>query len=437
MTNTILCILIFIAFVYILANQKIPNSLLFLLLSPLLILTHLMDAATVWGFFSNSSLHLVMIISVYACLMAVSGFDELIGEAFQHMTRNINGKNRERGLFGLIFVLAAACSTIMANSSVTMAMVPALYGISRKMKISRSKLVLFVIYASTLGGACTLIGTETNIFANAALEEAGITPFAMFDFAWVGIPIAILGGLYMVMFHHLDKSYDDLDDDDDSMPTPKEKTGDMVLIMKRQRLGICLGFFSFIAVLLLNSFDFFKALDINAYAYGYLTIGLLYTAKCFTWKEVIHGFNFDRMFMIVGLLSVIKMITTSSLGDWIAALLERSIGASTSMYFIFTVLFVVTVVITQFMNNLAACGVISPIAITLATTLGADPRAFIMAIAIAAGCGYLTPFASGTNQRMSVFAKSTILDYMRYGWPLIIITYLCALLILPHVFPFF
>ena len=42
----------------------------------------------------------------------------------------------------------------------------------------------------------------------------------MFDFAWVGIPIAILGGIYMVMFHHLNKSYDDLEDADSSMPTP-------------------------------------------------------------------------------------------------------------------------------------------------------------------------------------------------------------------------
>lgn len=328
MLNTILCILISIAFVYILANPKVPNSLLFLLLAPILILTHILDAATVWGFFANNSLHLVMIISVYASLMAVSGFDGQIGETFEHMTRNINGKNRERGLFGIIFVLAALCSTIMANSSVTMAMVPALYGISRRMKISRSKLVLFVIYASTLGGACTLIGTDTNIFANAALEEAGITPFAMFDFAWVGVPIAILGGIYMVLFHHLNKSYDDLEDDDDSMPAPRERTDDMARVMKRQQTGIFLGFFSFILILLLNSFDFFKALDINAYAYGYLTIGLLYVFKCFSWKEVLHGFNFERMFMIVGLLAVIKMITNSSLGSWIALCWSRASAAA-------------------------------------------------------------------------------------------------------------
>ena len=139
-----------------------------------------------------------------------------------------------------------------------------------------------------------------------------------------------------VLFHHLNKSYDDLEDDDDSMPAPRERTDDMARVMKRQQTGIFLGFFSFILILLLNSFDFFKALDINAYAYGYLTIGLLYVFKCFSWKEVLHGFNFERMFMIGGLLAVIKMITNSSLGSWIGALLEQSIGGSTSMYSIFT-----------------------------------------------------------------------------------------------------
>ena len=60
---------------------------------------------------------------------------------------------------------------------------------------------LFVIYASTLGGACTLIGTPTNIYANTALEEAGLSLFGMFDFAWVGIPIFILGGIYMIVMN--------------------------------------------------------------------------------------------------------------------------------------------------------------------------------------------------------------------------------------------
>lgn len=61
---------------------------------------------------------------------------------------------------------------------------------------------------TTLGGACTLIGTPTNVYANTALEEAGLELFGMLDFAWVGLPIFIIGGLYMVIFNRFCPSYD-------------------------------------------------------------------------------------------------------------------------------------------------------------------------------------------------------------------------------------
>ena len=79
----------------------------------------------------------------------------------------------------------------------------------KKNRISLSKLVLFVIFATTLGGAITLIGTPTNVYANTALEEAGLQLFGMLDFAWVGIPIFIVGGLYMIIMNRWCASYDD------------------------------------------------------------------------------------------------------------------------------------------------------------------------------------------------------------------------------------
>lgn len=438
MIKTVLYFLFFGAFCFIIFNKKLSNALLFLLLSPLMVLTGVLEASTVWGFMSNSSVLLMLIIGAYSYLMSVSEFDELIGDAFSNTLNamHLKGKSYERGLYTILFIIVAGFSTVMQNASVCMSMIPALYGISRKMKISRSKLILFAIYASTLGGACTLIGTDTNIYASAALEEAGLTPFSMFDFAWIGVPCAIIGAAYMILFQHRNKAYDDFDDDS-AAPELKEHTPEKLALIKRQRKGICFGFVSFIVVLLLNSFDFFKALNFNPYAYGLLTLALLYVFRFFTFKEVLAGFNFERFFICTGFLAVIKMITSSPLADIIGHTLQRSIGNSTNTYVIFSVMFIVTAILTQFINNFTACGVVAPIAISIATGLGADPRAFVMAIAIAAGCGYLTPFASGTNQRMSVFSHSTIVDYMRYGWPLMVITYVCAVLILPKVFPFF
>ena len=203
--------------------------------------------------------------------------------------------------------------------------------------------------------------------------------------------------------------------------------------------SVAIAFFIFVLGLVLNSFKIVKEVFpyFNAYIIGFLMLSGLYFLHFFEWKTLEKGFKVDYLFTTVGLLAVAKMISSSSIGDLITSFLGSTLSGNTNPYFIQTVFFIMTVIITQFMNNMTACGVIAPIAIALAHSMGADPRAFVMAIAIGAGCGYLTPFASGTNQRMSVFSECTIIDYMRFGWPLVAINYACSIVILPKVFPFF
>jgi di/tricarboxylate transporter len=55
-------------------------------------------------------------------------------------------------------------------------------------------------YMSILGGCCTLIGTSTNLLVNGALKDMGQTPMSMFELAPVGIPLAIAGAAYLVIF---------------------------------------------------------------------------------------------------------------------------------------------------------------------------------------------------------------------------------------------
>ena len=89
------------------------------------------------------------------------------------------------------------------------------------------------------------------------------------------------------------------------------------------------------------------------------------------------------------------------------------------------------------MNKMACAGVLAPVGIALAQHLGADPRAIVMAIAMAATSSYLTPMASGTNQLIMPFTNLKFQDFFKYGWPLLIINFICCVLILPLVFPFF
>jgi di/tricarboxylate transporter len=55
-------------------------------------------------------------------------------------------------------------------------------------------------YAATLGGMCTLIGTSTNLVVSGmVVSQTDLPPLEMFDISWVGVPCAIVGGLYLVL----------------------------------------------------------------------------------------------------------------------------------------------------------------------------------------------------------------------------------------------
>ncbi len=70
---------------------------------------------------------------------------------------------------------------------------------SKKHKISPSKLMLPLSYAAILGGACTLIGTSTNVIVSGLLLQEKGSGLHMFDLAWVGIPCAVVGMLYILL----------------------------------------------------------------------------------------------------------------------------------------------------------------------------------------------------------------------------------------------
>lgn len=63
--------------------------------------------------------------------------------------------------------------------------------VSKQTRVAPSRLLIPLSYASILGGVVTLVGTSTNLVVNSFAVQAGLAPLGMFQFAWVGIPIAV------------------------------------------------------------------------------------------------------------------------------------------------------------------------------------------------------------------------------------------------------
>jgi len=98
----------------------------------------------------------------------------------------------------------AAASAFLNNTPVVVMMIPAVSEWARKMRLPVSRLMIPLSYAAIFGGICTLIGTSTNLVVNGLVisssSETGIERLGMFTIAWIGLPCALVGMVYVFLF---------------------------------------------------------------------------------------------------------------------------------------------------------------------------------------------------------------------------------------------
>ncbi|MDS0220305.1 SLC13 family permease [Haloarcula sp. S1AR25-5A] len=94
--------------------------------------------------------------------------------------------------------LVAPISGFINNTAAVAILLPMVTDIAHKGKLSPSKLLLPLSYASMFGGMLTLIGTSTNILASQLSAELIGRPFSMFEFTQLGIIVTIVGTIYLL-----------------------------------------------------------------------------------------------------------------------------------------------------------------------------------------------------------------------------------------------
>jgi di/tricarboxylate transporter len=153
-----------------------------------------------------------------AALFVIGGALETSG-AVDHIGRMLRDRlsGNTRVAILSFCVITAFFSAWMNNTAIVAIMLPVTLGFARSKDIAASRLLLPLSYASILGGCSTLIGTSTNLIVNGKLGElarelpgkditsdiiqkAGLQPMSMFELAPLGIPLAIIGIAYLVIF---------------------------------------------------------------------------------------------------------------------------------------------------------------------------------------------------------------------------------------------
>ena len=100
----------------------------------------------------------------------------------------------------LTAAVASGLSAFMNNIGALALMLPVAVRNAERSGTAPSMVLMPLAFASLLGGLVTLIGTPPNIVISAAREQAEGTPFSMFDFTLVGLPVAVAGLAFIALF---------------------------------------------------------------------------------------------------------------------------------------------------------------------------------------------------------------------------------------------
>jgi di/tricarboxylate transporter len=111
------------------------------------------------------------------------------------------------------------------------------------------------------------------------------------------------------------------------------------------------------------------------------------------------------------------------------------ISAGFSPVVVLTLLVIVTMTLSDVMNNVATAVITAPIAIEIASQLGVSPDPFLMGVAVAASCAFLTPIGHKNNTLIMGPGGYRFGDYWRMGLPLEILIIVVSVPMILWVWP--
>jgi di/tricarboxylate transporter len=104
----------------------------------------------------------------------------------------------ETRLILVLCIAIAALSAFIVNTATVAIFIPVAVVLAKARKISPSRVLIPLSFASQFGGVCTLVGTSTNILVNSIAVHQGMKSFGLFEFAPLGLVMAAAGIFYLV-----------------------------------------------------------------------------------------------------------------------------------------------------------------------------------------------------------------------------------------------
>ena len=423
-----LCVLAVAAFLFV--TELIPLAVTAMAACTALGILGVLPSKQVYAGLSNSTVVLFGGMFVIGAAMFKTGLAEAVGL----WVVNKAGTGEVK-LMGAVMLVTIILSSVSSNTGTVACLMPVIIGIAQAANIPASKELMPLAVAANVGGTITMIGTPPNVIVTGALSAAGLPSFGFFEFALIGVPLSVIVLVYMLTIGRktipvknagamdaaaVEAAKKEAGASDDNAPKSKTKMWISGLIL----LGV-------VAAMALN----LKTVPLQTAAVTGAILCVI--TGCLKEKEAYAGIDWVTIFLFAGMLSVATAMDKTGAGKLIADTVVGMMGEHPNPIILCAVLYLISNVLTQFMSNTASAALLAPIGISIAQSIGADPKPVLMSIGIAASMAFATPMATPPNTLVLGPGGFSFNDYVKVGVPLCVITFIASVIIIPIFWPFF
>lgn len=413
-----LCLLVFAIIMFV--WEKVPLAVTSMVVCVALVLTGVLDLKQAFAGFIDSNVILFVAMFIVGGALFETGMANKVGGVITHFAKT------EKQLIFIIMMVVGVMSGFLSNTGTAAVLIPVVIGVAAKSGFTRSRLLMPLVFAAALGGNLSLIGAPGNLIAQSALQNIG-SGFGFFEYAKVGLPMLVCGILYFLTI-----GYKFLPNNSNSSEVGS--IGEQRDYSHVPRWKQILSLVVLIATILGMIFE--KQTGISLTVAGCIGALVLVITGVLTEKQAYKAIDSQTIFIFGGTLALAKALEMTGAGKLVADQVIGLLGNNSSPFMLLVVVFALSVVMTNFMSNTATVALLVPVSLSIAAGMGADPRAVLMATVIGSSCAYATPIGMPANMMVLSAGGYKFVDYAKSGIPLIIVSTIVSLILLPILFPF-
>lgn len=196
---------------------------------------------------------------------------------------------------------------------------------------------------------------------------------------------------------------------------------------RRTKAPIAIG--ALVLVIVMSSFEVAPILVMS-----FMAVALILITRCIDSDEALGFVDGRLMAMIFAMLAVGEGLDASGAVQLIVDAVEPFMEGL-SPFMTILAIYLMGLILTEFLSNNAVAVIYTPIAIQLALQLGVDPRPFVVAVMFSSTLAFATPIGYQTNMMVYGPGGYKFLDFTRIGLPLNIITWLVVSALIPIIWP--